>query len=116
MTNSFSTEQAESAVVLICIPVTVYHYNTTSADGSKSTMDITVADAPIYKPFRSRSITRRPDSAGIPDRQRHYRLHGGQPSTYRSTTTGLKNAVTTNKGTNGGWFATEAGESSKSSP
>ena len=49
MTNSFSTEQAESAVVLICIPVTVYHYNTTSADGSKSTMDITVADAPIYK-------------------------------------------------------------------
>lgn len=49
MTNSFSTEQAESAVVLICIPVTIYHYNTTSADGSKSTMDITVADAPTYK-------------------------------------------------------------------
>ena len=49
MTNSFSAEQAESAVVLICIPVTIYHYNTTSADGSKSTMDITVADAPTYK-------------------------------------------------------------------
>ena len=48
MTNSFSAEQAESAVVLICIPVTVYHYKTTSADGSRNT-----------RPFRFQSITRR---------------------------------------------------------
>lgn len=115
MTNSFSTEQAESAVVLICIPVTVYHYNTTSADGSKSTMDITVADAPIYKTIPlseyNAAAGQRGDSQIGSD---IIASTAGQPSTYRSTTTGLKNAVTTNKGTNGGWFATESGESSKS--
>ena len=115
MTNSFSTEQAESAVVLICIPVTVYHYNTTSADGSKSTMDITVADAPIYKTIPlseyNAAAGQRGDSQIGSD---IIASTAGQPSTYRNTTTGLKNAVTTNKGTNGGWFATESGESSKS--
>lgn len=59
MTNSFSAEQAESAVVLICIPVTVYHYKTTSADGSRNTMDITVAERRFTRPFRFQSITRR---------------------------------------------------------
>lgn len=115
MTNSFSTEQAESAVVLICIPVTVYHYNTTSADGSKSTMDITVADAPIYKTIPLSEYNAAAGQRG--DSQIGSNIiasTAGQPSTYRSTTTGLKNAVTTNKGTNGGWFATESGESSKS--
>lgn len=38
----------------------------------------------------------------------------GQPTTYRTTATGLKEAVTTQGGTNGGWFDTAAGESSKS--
>lgn len=37
-----------------------------------------------------------------------------QPTTYRTTATGLKEAVTTQGGTNGGWFDTAAGESSKS--
>ena len=115
MTNSFSTEQAESAVVLICIPVTVYHYNTTSADGSKSTMDITVADAPIYKTIPLSEYNAAAGQRGDPQIGSDIIAStAGQPSTYRSTTTGLKNAVTTNKGTNGGWFATEAGESSKS--
>ena len=115
MTNSFSTEQAESAVVLICIPVTVYHYNTTSADGSKSTMDITVADAPIYKTIPLSEYNAAAGQRGDPQIGSDIIAStAGQPSTYRSTTTGLKNAVTTSKGTNGGWFATEAGESSKS--
>lgn len=115
MTNSFSTEQAESAVVLICIPVTVYHYNTTSADGSKSTMDITVADAPIYKTIPLSEHNAAAEQRGDPQIGSDIIAStAGQPSTYRSTTTGLKNAVTTNKGTNGGWFATESGESSKS--
>ncbi len=115
MTNSFSTEQAESAVVLICIPVTVYHYNTTSADGSKSTMDITVADAPIYKTIPLSEYNAAAGQRGDPQIGSDIIAStAGQPSTYRSTTTGLKNAVTTNKGTNGGWFATESGESSKS--
>lgn len=115
MTNSFSTEQAESAVVLICIPVTVYHYNTTSADGSKSTMDITVADAPIYKTIPLSEYNAAAGQRGDPQIGSDIIAStAGQPSTYRSTTTGLKNAVTTNKGTNGGWFATESGEISKS--
>lgn len=115
MTNSFSTEQAESAVVLICIPITVYHYNTTSADGSKSTMDITVADAPIYKTIPLSEYNAAAGQRGDPQIGSDIIAStAGQPSTYRSTTTGLKNAVTTSKGTNGGWFATEAGESSKS--
>ncbi len=115
MTNSFSTEQAESAVVLICIPVTVYHYNTTSADGSKSTMDITVADAPIYKTIPLSEYNAAAGQRGDPQIGSDIIAStAGQPSTYRSTTTGLKNAVTTNEGTIGGWFATEAGESSKS--
>lgn len=115
MTNSFSTERAESAVVLICIPVTVYHYNTTSADGSKSTMDITVADAPIYKTIPLSEYNAAAGQRGDPQIGSDIIAStAGQPSTYRSTTTGLKNAVTTSKGTNGGWFATESGESSKS--
>lgn len=115
MTNSFSTEQAESAVVLICIPVTVYHYNPTSADGSKSTMDITVADAPIYKTIPLSEYNAAAGQRGDPQIGSDIIAStAGQPSTYRSTTTGLKNAVTTNKGTNGGWFATESGEISKS--
>lgn len=115
MTNSFSAEQAESAVVLICIPVTVYHYNTTSADGSKSTMDITVADAPIYKTIPLSEYNAAAGQRGDPQIGSDIIAStAGQPSTYRSTTTGLKNAVTTSEGTNGGWFATEAGESSKS--
>ena len=115
MTNSFSTEQAESAVVLICIPVTVYHYNTTSADGSKSTMDITVADAPTYKTIPLSEYNAAAGQRGDPQIGSDIIAStAGQPSTYRSTTTGLKNAVTTSTGTNGGWFATEAGESSKS--
>lgn len=115
MTNSFSTEQAESAVVLICIPVTIYHYNTTSADGSRSTMDITVADAPTYKTIPLSEYNAAAAQRGDPEIGSDIIAStAGQPSTYRSTTTGLKNAVTTNKGTNGGWFATESGESSKS--
>ena len=115
MTNSFSTEQAESAVVLICIPVTIYHYNTTSADGSKSTMDITVADAPTYKTIPLSEYNAAAAQRGDPQIGSDIIAStAGQPSTYRSTTTGLKNAVTTSTGTNGGWFATEAGESSKS--
>ena len=115
MTNSFSTEQAESAVVLICIPVTIYHYNTTSADGSKSTMDITVADAPTYKTIPLSEYNAAAAQRGDPEIGSDIIAStAGQPSTYRSTTTGLKNAVTTSKGTNGGWFATESGESSKS--
>ena len=115
MTNSFSTEQAESAVVLICIPVTVYHYNTTSADGSKSTMDITVADAPTYKTIPLSEYNVAAGQRGDPQIGSDIIAStAGQPSTYRSTTTGLKNAVTTNKGNNGGWFDTAAGESSKS--
>lgn len=115
MTNSFSAEQAESAVVLICIPVTIYHYNTTSADGSKSTMDITVADAPTYKTIPLSEYNAAAAQRGDPEIGSDIIAStAGQPSTYRSTTTGLKNAVTTSKGTNGGWFATESGESSKS--
>ncbi len=115
MTNSFSTEQAESAVVLICIPVTVYHYNTTSADGSKNVMDITVADAPIYKTIPLSEYNTAAEQRGDPQIGSDIIAStAGQPSTYRSSTTGLKNAVTTSKGTNGGWFATESGESSKS--
>ena len=115
MTNSFSTEQAESAVVLICIPVTIYHYNTTSADGSRSTMDITVADAPTYKTIPLSEYNAAAAQHGDPEIGSDIIAStAGQPSTYRSTTTGLKNAVTTSKGTNGGWFATESGESSKS--
>lgn len=115
MTNSFSTEQAESAVVLICIPVTVYHYNTTSADGSKSTMDITVADAPIYKTIPLSEYNAAAGQRGDPQIGSDIIAStAGQPSTYRSTTTGLKNAVTTNDGPNGGWVATAAGEYSKS--
>ena len=115
MTNSFSTEQAESAVVLICIPVTIYHYNTTSADGSKSTMDITVADAPIYKTILLSEYNAAAGQRGAPQIGSDIIAStAGQPSTYRSTTTGLRNAVTTSKGTNGGWFDTAAGESSKS--
>lgn len=76
MTNSFSTEHAESAVVLICIPVTVYHYKTTSADGSQSTMDITVADAPIYERLSVGVQCGGQTARGSPDRQRYYRLHG----------------------------------------
>lgn len=115
MTNSFSTEQAESAVVLICIPVTIYHYNTTSADGSRSTMDITVADAPTYKTIPLSEYNAAAAQRGDPEIGSDIIAStAGQPSTYRSTTTGLKNAVTTSKGTNGGWFATESGESSKS--
>lgn len=115
MTNSFSTEQAESAVVLICIPVTIHHYNTTSADGSRSTMDITVADAPTYKTIPLSEYNAAAAQRGDPKIGSDIIAStAGQPSTYRSTTTGLKNAVTTSKGTNGGWFATESGESSKS--
>lgn len=115
MTNSFSAEQAESAVVLICIPVTIYHYNTTSADGSRSTMDITVADAPTYKTIPLSEYNAAAAQRGDPEIGSDIIAStAGQPSTYRSTTTGLKNAVTTSKGTNGGWFATESGESSKS--
>lgn len=115
MTNSFSTEQAESAVVLICIPVTVYHYNTTSADGSRNVMDITVADAPIYKTIPLSEYNAAAEQRGDPQIGSDIIAStAGQPSTYRSSTTGLKNAVTTSKGTNGGWFATESGESSKS--
>ena len=111
MTNSFSTEQAESAVVLICIPVTVYHYNTTSADGSKSTMDITVADAPIYKTIPLSEYNAAAGQRGDPQIGSDIIAStAGQPTTYRSTTTGLKNAVTTNDG----WVATAAGEYSKS--
>lgn len=114
MTNSFSTEQAESAVVLICIPVTVYHYNTTSADGSKNVMDITVADAPIYKTISLSEYNAAAKQRGDPQIGSDIIAStAGQPTTYRSTTTGLKNAVTTSKGTNGGWFDTAAGESSK---
>ena len=115
MANSFSTEQAESAVVLICIPVTVYHYNTTSADGSRNVMDITVADAPIYKTIPLSEYNAAAEQRGDPQIGSDIIAStAGQPSTYRSSTTGLKNAVTTSKGTNGGWFATESGESSKS--
>ena len=115
MTNGFSTEQAESAVVLICIPVTIYHYNTTSADGSKSTMDITVANAPTYKTIPLSEYNAAAKQRGDPEIGSDIIAStAGQPSTYRSTTTGLKNAVTTSKGTNGGWFDTAAGESSKS--
>ena len=114
MTNSFSAEQAESAVVLICIPVTIYHYNTTSADGSRSTMDITVADAPTYKTIPLSEYNAAAQRGDPEIGSDIIASTAGQPSTYRSTTTGLKNAVTTSKGTNGGWFATESGESSKS--
>ena len=115
MTNSFSAEQAESAVVLICIPVTIYHYNTTSADGSKSTMDITVADAPTYKTIPLSEYNAAAAQRGDPEIGSDIIAStAGQPSTYRSTTTGLKNAVTTSKGTNGGWFDTAAGDGSKS--
>ena len=115
MTNSFSTEQAESAVVLICIPVTIYHYNTTSADGSKSTMDITVANAPTYKTIPLSEYNAAAAQRGDPEIGSDIIAStAGQPSTYRSTTTGLKNAVTTSQGTNGGWFDAAAGEGSKS--
>lgn len=91
MTNSFSTEQAESAVVLICIPVTVYHYNTTSADGSKSTMDITVADAPIYKTIPLSEYNAAAGQRGDPQIGSDIIAStAGQPSTYRSTLTDTK--------------------------
>ena len=114
MTNSFSTEQAESAVVLICIPVTVYHYNTTSADGAKNVMNITVADAPIYKTISLSEYNAAAEQRGDPQIGSDIIAStAGQPTTYRSTATGLKNAVTTSKGTDGGWFDTAAGEYSK---
>lgn len=116
MTNSFSTEQAESAVVLICIPVTIYHYKTTSADGSRNTMDITVADTPVYKTISLSEYNAAAVKRGDPEIGSDIIAStAGQPTTYRTTATGLKEAVTTQGGTNGGWFGTAAGESSKSS-
>ena len=115
MTNSFSAEQAESAVVLICIPVTVYHYKTTSADGSRNTMDITVADTPVYKTIPLSEYNAAAVKRGDPEIGSDIIAStAGQPTTYRTTATGLKEAVTTQGGTNGGWFDTAAGESSKS--
>ena len=78
-------------------------------------MDITVADAPTYKTIPLSEYNAAAAQRGDPEIGSDIITStAGQPSTYRSTTTGLKNAVTTSKGTNGGWFDTAAGDGSKS--
>ena len=89
----FDGGRDSNQVVLICTPVTIYHYDAYDvATGTWKPMDITLADQPVYTMISVEEYNAVAKLQGDP-------VIGsdiissvpGQPKTYRTSTSGLKN-------------------------
>ena len=89
----FDGGRDSNQVVLICTPVTIYHYDAYDvATGTWKPMDITLADQPVYTMLSVEEYNAIAEIQGDPTIGSDIvSAVPGQPNTYRTSTSGLKN-------------------------
>ena len=95
----FDGGRDSNQVVLICTPVTVYHYDVYDvATGEWKPMDVTIADKPVYSMLSVEEYNAVAELRGDPTIGSDIvSAVPGQPDTYRTSTSGLKNVYTMNQ-------------------